>query len=54
MCEFCGEDRETKTGFIDEELYLNEFDILCFDNSGNEYGEGQIKINFCPMCGRKL
>ena len=54
MCEFCGKDREKKTGFNGEELYLNEFDVLCFDNSGHEYGAGGIEIKFCPMCGRKL
>nr|DAE38051.1 MAG TPA: Rad50 zinc hook motif [Bacteriophage sp.] len=25
-----------------------------FDNSGDEYGDGQFEINYCPMCGRKL
>lgn len=54
MCEFCGECRKNKTGFNGEEMYLNEFDVLCFDNSGHEYVRGWIEINYCPMCGRKL
>lgn len=27
---------------------------LYFDNSSWEYARGYIKINYCPMCGRKL
>lgn len=27
---------------------------LYFDNSSREYARGYAKINYCPMCGRKL
>lgn len=27
---------------------------LYFDNSSREYARGYIKINYCPICGRKL
>ena len=27
---------------------------LYFDNSSREYARGYIKINYCPMCGKKL
>ena len=27
---------------------------LVFTNSADEYGSGYIKINYCPMCGKKL
>lgn len=27
---------------------------LYFDNLSREYARGYIKINFCPICGRKL
>lgn len=27
---------------------------LYFDNSSWEYARGYIKINYCPICGRKL
>ena len=55
MCEFCsGEYRKIENGFNEEEIYLYENNDLCFDNSGHEYPTGIIKINYCPMCGRKL
>ena len=33
---------------------LNKSYSLNYDNSGDEYGEGEFEINYCPMCGRKL
>ena len=27
---------------------------LYFDNSSWEYARGYIKINYCPICGKKL
>ncbi len=35
------------------ELYIVGNEIH-FDNSDDEYSEGVAKINYCPMCGRKL
>lgn len=32
----------------------NEENRLYFDNSSWEYARGYIKINYCPICGRKL
>lgn len=39
MCDFCcGKYKKIKNGFNEEEIYLDENDNLCFDNSGHEYG----------------
>ena len=27
---------------------------LLFNTDANEYDRGEAKINYCPMCGRKL
>ena len=32
----------------------DEENRLYFDNSSWEYARGYVKINFCPICGRKL
>lgn len=32
----------------------DEENQLYFDNSSLEYARGYIKINYCPICGRKL
>lgn len=29
-------------------------DVLFYDNSGGEYIRDTVKINYCPICGRKL
>lgn len=55
MCDFCiGKYKKIENGFCGDEIYLDENDILCFDNSGHEYPTGRININYCPMCGRDL
>lgn len=55
MCDFCcGKYKKIENGFNEEEIYLDENNDLCFDNSEHEYGIGIIKINYCPFCGRKL
>jgi len=28
--------------------------FLEYDNSDDEYADGYFKINYCPICGRKL
>jgi hypothetical protein len=36
------------------EQYSGNHYSLHYDNSGEEYGEGEFEINYCPICGRKL
>ena len=40
--------------FVNSEIWIMEGNLLCGDNSGNEYNKASARINFCPMCGRKL
>ena len=60
MCEFCdGKEKRIENGFTYGNAYitqnlLNKSYSLYYDNSGDEYGEGEFEINYCPMCGRKL
>ena len=58
MCEFCdGKARKIENGYTYGNARIEKkYGIysLHFDNSGDEYGEGQFEINYCPMCGRKL
>lgn len=58
MCEFCdGKARKIENGYTYGNARIETmYGIysLHFDNSGDEYGEGQFEINYCPMCGRKL
>ena len=60
MCEFCdGKEKRIENGFTYGNDYitknhLNKSYSLNYDNSGDEYGEGEFEINYCPMCGRKL
>lgn len=60
MCKFCdGKEKRIENGFTYGNAYitknrLNEFYSLHYDNSGDEYGEGEFEINYFPICGRKL
>ena len=60
MCEFCdGKEERIENGFTYGNAYitkncLNKSYSLHYDNSGDEYGEGEFEINYCPICGRKL
>lgn len=60
MCEFCdGKEKRIENGFTYGNAYitknrLNKSYSLNYDNSGDEYGEGEFEINYCPICGRKL
>lgn len=58
MCEFCdGKARKIENGYTYGNARVEKTHgiySLYFDNSGDEYGEGQFEINYCPMCGRKL
>ena len=53
-CKFC-EDKEL---FCDDygsvRYYDDHLPKIVFDNSGNEYQWGEILINYCPICGKKL
>lgn len=57
--------KRTKSIFCSRDYELNEVNgvtlvnedeenRLYFDNSSWEYARGYIKINYCPICGRKL
>ncbi|MDO9492827.1 hypothetical protein [Acetobacterium sp.] len=49
-CEFCrGEDVEY---FDDYSVQLNDGELLM--RCDESYHNGKLKINYCPMCGRKL
>lgn len=58
MRKFCdGKSRKIENGYTYGSAKIEKrYGIysLHFDNSGDEYGEGQFEINYCPMCGRKL
>ena len=60
MCEFCdGKEKRIENGFTYGNAYitknrLNKSYSLNYDNSGDEYGEGEFEINYCHICGRKL
>ena len=60
MCEYCEGDK-----FILEDRYengarsfkwmsLHSNGLLVFNTDGNEYERGEVYINYCPMCSRKL
>ena len=53
MCEFCdGKARKIENGYTYGNARIEKmYGIysLHFDNSGDEYGEGQFEINYCPM-----
>lgn len=61
MCEYCnlvsGEEKDI--GSNEEDLlyivrHNNEFDIKAIFDTGDESSEDRCKINYCPICGRKL
>ena len=67
MCEFCkelgigipdwdflDEGKPEFTGIAIAIRQILDDNTLVFTNSANEYGFGYVKINYCPMCGRKL
>ena len=37
-----------------EKVSKIESELFEVQKSADEYGSGYIKINYCPMCGRKL
>nr|DAR47397.1 MAG TPA: Rad50 zinc hook motif [Bacteriophage sp.] len=58
MCKFCDGKKETiENGYTYGNAYIIKsygYFKLCYDNSCDEYGEGEFEINYCPICGRKL
>lgn len=53
------ERKRIENGYTYDRAYIESTNYgycynLCYDNSGEEYGEGKFEINFCPICGRKL
>lgn len=59
MCDFCdGKAKRIENGYTYGNARIEKSSdgiySLHFDNSGDEYGDGQFEINYCPMCGRKL
>ena len=52
MCEFCdGKEKRIENGFTYGNAYitknrLNKSYSLNYDNSGDEYGEGEFEINY--------
>lgn len=55
-CEFCTK-KFYKDTYVGATLQLNISWSRCsliWDNSAKEYPAGSMKINYCPVCGRKL
>lgn len=56
MCKYC-KSKDYASIYIPNKrgdiIYI-AMDYLYFDNSEGEHSNGILKINFCPMCGRKL
>ena len=60
MCEFCRKIVDVKTGFLDALMTQRDFianengTIFLYINTGDSGCPGVMKINNCPICGRKL
>ena len=53
-CEFCNDKKEiTLEKGLDIGLSNNKLDFY-FDTCACGYFEDELKINYCPMCGKKL
>ena len=52
--DFCNEKYQNYSGVAIDIRNITNNMSLVFTNSAGEYGFGYIKINYCPMCGRKL
>ena len=56
-CEYCHGGRKAKPIVEESSAFLafDENGIVAFGNDGSvTTGEGYTKLNYCPMCGRKL
>lgn len=69
ICDYCSDNQEPLIeGHLGNEILgiqfytcvwsnLKELRTIFGDFYGNKYGsewDGKVKINYCPMCGRKL
>ena len=52
--DLCNEKTQNYSGVDIDIRYITNNMRLAFTNSDDEYGFGYIKINYCPICGRKL
>ena len=53
MCDFC----RNKKKIIDGKgnlVFFGAENNMMFDNSDGKEIVGDVKINYCPICGRKL
>lgn len=58
-CKFCSSDRKRKLGYEENWDYCNLFYIdenydMWAISDTPYHVTGPMKINFCPICGRKL
>ena len=53
MCEFCDGKKKIIDGKGNSVLFGAENNMI-FDNSDGKEVAGVVKINYCPICGRKL
>lgn len=53
MCDFCRNKKKIIDGKGNLVLFGAENNMI-FDNSDGKEVAGAVKINFCPICGRKL
>ena len=49
-CEYCNGDVDERPFLDSEDLYISEDGWLTLSDEDHDF----CKINFCPMCGRKL
>ncbi len=60
MCDFCKKIFDVKTEFLNALCTGNDFileedgDFLLYIRTGDCCKDGIKKINYCPICGRKL
>lgn len=52
--DFCNENSPNYSGIAIDICNIADNPSLAFTNSAGEYRSGYIKINYCPICGRKL
>ena len=55
-CLYCIGDRNASPSLIREQVdvYLHYNTLVVEFPTDNSWGDAAIKINYCPMCGRKL
>lgn len=55
-CLYCNGDRNESLSLIREEVdvYLHYNTLVVEYQTTNSWGDVDKKINYCPMCGRKL